>query len=139
MLLFTTLNISQWRVLTIDSENPPYIIFNNVDRYIDKSNQDKHLVFASTHKNKKVLKKYTKLRKEIKNKIKTINGVVPTEYKKDFMNIGRESDDHLPLGKLLNISMIIVLHSVLQEDSNYYLQVYLHDCVSYKEYSIFVQ
>ena len=47
--------------VNIDTENPPYFIFNNVDGYIEESNCNKYLVFASTDKNKEVLKKYTKL------------------------------------------------------------------------------
>ena len=47
--------------VNIDSENPLYLIFNNVDGYIiEESNEDKYLIFASTNKNKKVLEKYTK-------------------------------------------------------------------------------
>ena len=45
----------------IDSENCLYIIFNNVDGYIIECNEDKYLIFASTSKKKKVLKKYAKL------------------------------------------------------------------------------
>ena len=46
------------------------------------------------------------------------------------MKIGFESDDDLPLGKILSIpSMIIVTGSVLQEDSKHYPQVCLHECV----------
>ena len=51
----------------IDSENYLYLIFNKVDGYIiefdsiEESNGDKKLIFTSTDKNKKVLKKYTKL------------------------------------------------------------------------------
>ena len=45
----------------IDSENCLYIIFNNVDGYIIECSEDKYFIFASTGKNKKVLKKYTKL------------------------------------------------------------------------------
>ena len=47
----------------IDSENSLYIIFNNVDGYIiecnsiEESNGDKYLIFATTGKNKEVLKK----------------------------------------------------------------------------------
>ena len=41
--------------VNIDSENPLYLIFNNVDGYIEESNGDKYLVFASTDKNKEVL------------------------------------------------------------------------------------
>ena len=39
--------------VNIDSKNPLYLIFNNVNGYIEKSNEDKYLIFASTNKNKK--------------------------------------------------------------------------------------
>ena len=47
--------------VNIDSENPLYLIFNNVDGYIEESNGDKNLIFASANKNKGVLEKYAKL------------------------------------------------------------------------------
>ena len=48
--------------INIDSENPLYLIFNNVDGYIfEGSHDDKYLVYASTNQNKKVIEKYTKL------------------------------------------------------------------------------
>ena len=87
------------------------------------------MIFASTNKNKKVLKKYTNLWNEIKNQIETIHGGKPIEYKKDFMKIRFESNDDLPLGKVLSIPvMIIVDRSVFQKDNNYYPQVCLHEC-----------
>ena len=87
----------------IDSANRLYLIFNNVDGYIEcnsieESNGDKFLILASTNKNKEVLEKYTKLWDEIKNQIETINGGKPIKYKRDFMKIRFESDDDLPLG-----------------------------------------
>ena len=45
--------------VNIDSENSPCLIFNTVDGYIKEINRDKYLIFASTDKNKEVLKKYT--------------------------------------------------------------------------------
>ena len=49
--------------------------------------------------------------------------------KKAFMKIRFESDDVLPLDKILNIiDMIIVVRSVLREDNNNYPQIYLHEC-----------
>ena len=70
----------------IDSENLLYIIFNNADGYlielnsIEENNEDKYLSFASTYKNKKVLKKYTKLLDEIKNQFETVNGGKPLSW-----------------------------------------------------------
>ena len=34
--------------VNIYSKNPPYIIFNNIDGYIEESNRNKYLVFTST-------------------------------------------------------------------------------------------
>ena len=46
------------------------------------------------------------------------------------MKIRFESDDDLPLGKILSIPMcIIVVGSAFQEDNNYYPQVYLYECL----------
>ena len=50
----------------IDSENSLYLIFNNVNGYIEcnsteESNEDKYLIFAPVDKNKEVLEKYPEL------------------------------------------------------------------------------
>ena len=37
------------------NENSLYLIFNNVDAYIEENNEDKYLIFASTDKNKEAL------------------------------------------------------------------------------------
>ena len=51
------------------------------------------------------------------------------------MKIKFKSDDNLPLGKTLNISVyIIAVRSVLQEKNNYYSKVYLHECLYEYEY-----
>ena len=47
----------------------------------------------------------------------------------DFIKIKFESDDNLHLGESLNILVcVIIVKSVLQKNSNYYPQVYLHEC-----------
>ena len=87
------------------------------------------MVFTSTDKNKKILEKYTELWKEIKNQIKTISGdkfnfIEPIKYKKDFMKFKFESANDLPLGKVLNIPVMVLTGSVLQEDNAYYPQAF---------------
>ena len=52
------------------------------------------------------------------------------KYEKDFMKIKFESNDDLPLGKILNIPVfIIIVRSVFEEDGKYYQQVLLHECL----------
>ena len=64
---------------------------------------------------------------EIKNQIKTINGVKPIKNKKDFMKTRFDSNDDLPLGKILNI-LVIVVESIFKNDNNNYPQVYILEC-----------
>ena len=71
----------------INSVNPFCLIIGDDDGYIEAKNGNKYLTFASTDKNREVLKKYIELWDGIKCQIKTINGGKPTEYEKDFMKI----------------------------------------------------
>ena len=97
----------------IDSPSSLYLIFNNVDGYIEcnsteESNGDKHLIFASTDKGKEILEKYKELCDEIKNQIKTTSCDKPIKYENDFMKIRFESDDDLPFAKILSIPVCII-------------------------------
>ena len=115
------------------SANSLYLIFNNVDVYIEYNpteddSETKYLVFAST--DKEALENYTELWDEAKDQIKIISGHNPIEYGKNFIKARFESNDDLPLCKLLNNPVcIIVVKSVFQRDSNYYPQVLLYECL----------
>ena len=77
--------------------------------------------------------KYTKLWDEIKYHIQTINAgksgeFNSTEYEKDYMKIKFNSDDDLPLNKILSLHMLtIIFRSVFEEDGKYYPQVFLDE------------
>ena len=60
----TTKSINDYENIT--SVNPLYLTINNIYGYIEESNGNKYLSFASTNSNKEVLKKYIKLWDEIK-------------------------------------------------------------------------
>ena len=116
-----------------DSESPLYLIFSNVDGYIIKeSNRDKYLIFVSTNQNKKVLEKYTKRWNEIKIQIETINGGKLIKYKEHFMKIRFDSDNDLPLGKILNIpSLIVIARSVFKETTSIIIKfIYMNVCIN---------
>ena len=49
--------------------NSLYLVFNNLDAYIEKSGENKYLIFASTYKNRKALESYTEVWDEIKDQI----------------------------------------------------------------------
>ena len=110
--------------------NSVNLIIGEVDGYIEESNGNKYLTFASTDTNKKVLKKYTKLWDEIKYHIQTINADKSGEYEKDYMKIEFNSDDDLPLNKMLKLHMLTIIgRSVFEEDGQYYPQVFLDECL----------
>ena len=88
------------------------------------------MVFDSTDEKKEVLERYAELWDGIKNEIETINGGKEGKYDEDFMKIKFDTDDDLPLNKLLKLYMLtIVVRSALEEDSKYYPQIYLDECL----------
>ena len=74
------------------------------------------------------MEKYTELWDEIKNKIETISGDKPIKYGKDLMKIRFESDDDLPLGKILSIPVFIIdVGYVFKEDNKL---IYMNVCMN---------
>ena len=115
---------------SINSVNSLYLTIGKADGYIEENNGNKYLVFTSTDGNKKVLAKFTKLWDEIKHLIETINEGKKGEYEKDFMKIKFNSDDNLPLNKMLKLHMLtVIVRSVFEEDGKYYPQVFLDECL----------
>ena len=53
----------------LDSANSLYLVFNNVDAYIEKNNKHKYLIFVLTDKNKEALENYAELCDEVKDQI----------------------------------------------------------------------
>ena len=95
-----------------------------------KKNGKKYLVFTFTDVNKKVLAKFTKLWDEIKPLIEPIREGKKGEYEKDFSKIKFNSDDNLPLNKMLKLHMLtVIVRSVFEEDGKYYPQVFLDECL----------
>ena len=96
--------------------------------YIEEINGNKYLIFDSTDGNKELLKKYNHVFNGIRDEIKTINGSKENDYEKDYMKIAFNSDDDLPLNKLLKFHLItITIRSVFEEDRKLYPQVFLDD------------
>ena len=58
-----SLSIDQisFKFKNIDSSNSLYLVFNNVDAYIEESNENKYLVFPLKDQKKEALENYTEL------------------------------------------------------------------------------
>ena len=94
-------------IKNLDNSNSLYLVFNTLDAYIEKSGENKYLIFTSTDKHGKALKKYAELWNEMKEQIELVSGNKVIKYEKDFMKIKINSNDDLPLGKILNIPVCI--------------------------------
>ena len=93
---------------------------NHASGYIEERNGNKYLIFDSLDENKEVLKKYGDVWDGIKNKIKAINGDKENDYEKDYMKIKFNSDDDLPLNKLLKFHLVtIIIKCVLVKKVNF--------------------
>ena len=88
----------------MNSLNTLYLVFNNLDASIEKSGEDRYLVFASTEKNKIMLKVSTELSGEIKEQIELTTGDKVTN-----------TNDDLPLNKIINIPVCVVIVSILSK------------------------
>ena len=55
---------------SLGGENSLYLVFNNVDAYIEENNENKYLIFASTDKINEALENYTEIWVELKVKLK---------------------------------------------------------------------
>ena len=76
-----------------------------------------------------VLRDYTEIWDEIKEQIELTSGDRVIKHSKDFMKIRFELVDDLPLDKIINIPVcVIIIRGVFEENSKYYPQVLLHDC-----------
>ena len=116
-------------IKNINGSNSLYLVFNNLDTYIEKSGENKYLIFASTDKNEIALGDYTEIWDEIKEQIELISVNKVIKYSKDFIKIKFETNDDLPLGKILHIPVcvIIIRGVIFEEDNKYYPQVLLHE------------
>ena len=113
--------------VNINSVNTLSLIIDKVDGYIVEKNGKKYLTLVSTDKNKVVLIKYAELWGGIKNLIEC-DSIKAGVCEKDFMKIKFNSDDNLPLNKILKIhNMTIVIRSVVKENGKYYPQIFLDE------------
>ena len=100
----------------IKSVNSLCLIIDKTDGYIEEKYRDNYSLFTSSDGNKKVLAKFAKFWDEIKHLIEAINEGTKGEYEKDFMKVKFNSDDNLPLNKMLKLHMLTVIVRYVSEE-----------------------
>ena len=62
--------------------------------------------------------------------IKTTDGEKEIDYGQNLMKIKIDTDDELPLNKLINFQTItVIIRSVFEEDGKYHPQIFLDKCL----------
>ena len=76
-----------------------------------------------------VLKKFANVSKSIRAKIEENTGGI-VQYGKDYMRIKFESNDNLPIDKIVNIGLAtIIIRSVFAQNGKFYPQLFLDDAL----------
>ena len=114
----------------INSVNPLYLLIKKLDGFIDEKEGNKYLSITLTDSNNDVLIKYVEVWSGIKDQIKKINNDSVGEYDKDYMKIKFDSDDNLPLNKVVKFHVLtIIIRNVFEKVGKHYPQIFLDDCL----------
>ena len=112
----------------VNSVNPLYLLIKELDGFIEGKEGSKYLNIALTDSNEDVLIRYVEVWEGIKDQIKKVNNGSVGEYGKDYMKIKFNSDDNLPLNKILKFHVLtIIIRNVFEKDGKYYTQIFLDD------------
>ena len=106
---YVTIKVSKYVKIYI--VNPLYLIFNKVNEYFEKNNENKYLTLVPTNESKEKIKKYEKIWSKIRDLIRSLTKN-SNDYDEKYMEIKFNSDD-----ELIEIStMTIVLRAVFHEN-----------------------
>ena len=95
--------------------------------YFEEIDKSKYFMLVPTMESKEKIKKYKKLWSKVRDLIRTITKN-SADYDKKYMQIKFNSDDELPLNKMIEIpSMITVVRAVLHKNNKYYPHVFLEE------------
>ena len=117
---------SQWHNF---SANPLYLMINKIKDHFEEVDGDKYLIVSSD--NSDIVQKYQEVFDGIKEIIKKINDYgLPVKYDDNYMKIKFNTDDNIPLNKVIYFPTItIIIRSVTKKDDKYYPQLFLDDCL----------
>ena len=107
---------------------PFYFVIDDVYGYFEENKGKNYFNIDNTHNNKKILQKYMLLWDDIKDIIENKSGKPFSNFVKDNMNFKIDTDDDISLNKVLKFDAVILLKSVIEQDFDYYPQIYLEEC-----------
>ena len=113
----------------INTVNPLYLMINRIKGHFEEKDGDKYLIISP--KNGDTIQKYQEIFDRLKEIIKEINDYSqPIKYDENGMNINFNTDDNIPLNKIIYLPTVtITIRSITKKDNKYYPQVFLDDCL----------
>ena len=114
----------QW---IVNSVNPLYLMINRIKGHFEEVEGNKYLIISS--ENGDIKQKCQEVFDGIKEIIKKINYYSqPIKYDDNYMKIKFNTDDDIPLNKIIYFPTItIIIRSVTQKDGKYYPQVFIDE------------
>ena len=113
----------------INSVHPLYLMINRIKGHFEEKDGDKYLIISP--ENGDIIQKYQEVFDRLKEIIKKINDYSqPIKYDDNYMKIKFNADDNISLNKILYLPTItITIRSITKKDNEYYLQVFLGECL----------
>ena len=106
------------------------MLIGELDGFIEEKEGSKYLNISLTDSNSEILNKYTEFWSGTKHQIKKINNGYLGEYGKDYLKIKFDSDNDLPLNKILKFCIpIIIIRNIFEKYGKYYLKIFLDDAL----------
>ena len=88
------MTIKDPKYVKVNSANPLYLIFNNVNGYFEEINRNKHLTLVPINESKEEIKKYEELWRKIKDLIRLISKT-SDDYDEQYKTTKFNLDDEL--------------------------------------------
>ena len=104
-------------------------MINRIKGHFEEKDGDKYLIISP--ENDDTIQKYQEVFNRLKENIKKINDYSqPIKYDDDYMKIKFNTDDNIPLNKIIYLPTItITITSVTKKNDKYYSQVFLGECL----------
>ena len=104
-------------------------MFNRINVYFEEINGNKYLTPVPTNESEEKIKKYEELWIKIRDLTRSVT-TKSDDYDEKYTKIDFNSDDELPLNKMIKIPvMVIAVGAIFYENSKYYPQVFLDECL----------
>ena len=104
-------------------------MFSKMNGYFEDINGNKYLMLVPTNQSKVKIKRYEELWIKIKDLIRSLTKN-SNDYDEKYMKIKFDSDDELPLNKMVEIpTTTVVVRAIFLENNKYYPQGFLDKCL----------